>query len=81
VLKFCTQSAFAARHGVTGQTVGKWARARLVKLAPDRRRVDIAASDVLLATRPRRGRGAAAPVAPAGASADGERSSPSSSAG
>jgi hypothetical protein len=53
--KFCSQVAFGKRHQVTGQTVARWARIGLVKLGPDRRRVDVEASEELLASRPRRG--------------------------
>ena len=55
--KFCTQSAFAKRYEVTAQTVARWARSGLVKLAADGRRVAIEASEELLANRPRRSRG------------------------
>jgi hypothetical protein len=55
--KFCSRSEFARRCGVTRETVSRWARKGLVSLGPDLRRVDVKASEKLLANRPLKFRG------------------------
>jgi predicted site-specific integrase-resolvase len=54
---FLSQAAFAKRHGVARQTITRWARNGLVKLGADGRRVDVEASEKLLASRPSKYRG------------------------
>jgi hypothetical protein len=55
--EFCTRSEFARRQNVTRETVSRWVRKGYAKLAADGRRVDIKATEKLLASRPPKFRG------------------------
>jgi hypothetical protein len=55
--EFCTRSEFAKRQNVTRETVSRWVRKGYAKLAADGRRLDIKASEKLLASRPPKFRG------------------------
>jgi nucleoid-associated protein YgaU len=56
-MKFLSRSDFAVRHKVSRQTISEWSRRGLVTFAPDGRRVDVTATEALLAARPSRYRG------------------------
>jgi hypothetical protein len=58
--KFLTPAQFGRRHGVSRVTVLTWRKRGFVVMAPDGKRVDVAASEILLADRPQKYRGGSA---------------------
>jgi hypothetical protein len=55
--KFLTPAQFGRRHGVSRVTVLTWRKRGFVAMAPDGKRIDVAASEILLADRPAKYRG------------------------
>jgi phage terminase Nu1 subunit (DNA packaging protein) len=57
---FLSQSQFGRRHGVSRVAVSTWKTRGLLVLAPDGKRIDVAASEKLLVERPAKYRGGSA---------------------